>query len=73
MDLQERVAQQVTGMAVTGQDVPGELTGGGGDTVAVGVGGRAADVLPVFEGLGVIGEDLQAVEPVLEGVFVGEP
>ncbi len=45
----------------------GELSGGGGDPVAVGVGGGPADVLALVEGLGVLGEDLQAVEPVLEG------
>ncbi|MFE4997839.1 hypothetical protein ACFRH4_42255 [Streptomyces mirabilis] len=73
MDLQERVSQQVAGLAIAGQDVPGELAGGCGDAVAVGVGGGAADVFAVVEGLGVVGEDLQAVEPVLEGIFVGEP
>lgn len=72
MDLQELVAQQVAGLTIAGQDAAGELPAGCGDPVAVGVGGGTADMLSLGECLFVFRQVLQAVEPVLEGVFVGE-
>ncbi|MBX9398363.1 hypothetical protein K4749_33440 [Streptomyces sp. TRM72054] len=71
-DLQKRVAQQVVGLTLAGQDVAGELAVGRAHALAVCIGGRAADVLAVATGFFVLGEDLDAVEPVLESALVGE-
>jgi len=72
VDLQARVAEEIAGLAVAGQDAAGELAAGRGHPVAVGVGGRAADVLARGEGLFVLGQALHAEQPVFEGVFVGK-
>ncbi|MBB5926476.1 hypothetical protein [Streptomyces echinatus] len=71
-DLQQEIAEKIAGLVFAGQDVSGELAAGRVHALAVGAGGGAADVLAVAEGLFVCGQDLDAIEPVLEGVYVGE-
>jgi hypothetical protein len=73
VDLQERVAEQITGMSFVVQDTAGELAVSGPDAIAGSVGGRAADVLTGEQALLVGRDALQAKQPVLERVVVQEP
>jgi hypothetical protein len=73
VDLQKRVAQQITDMSFIVQDAAGELAVGGLDAVTIGVGGRPADVLAGEEAMLVLGDAFQAEQPVLERVVVQEP
>ena len=71
-DLQERVGDQVVGVFGVGQDAAGELLLGGVDAMLVVVCGWAADVFALCELAVVLGEGVEAEEPVLVGVLVGE-
>lgn len=59
-DLQERVGDHVAGVSGTGQDPAGEAVVGGGDAVAVGVRGGAADGFAFGEPAVVLGQGVQA-------------
>jgi hypothetical protein len=72
IDLEERIADQVTGLVVVGEHASGEGVVGGLDAVAVVASGRAADVFTAGEEAVVIGEGVQTDQPVFVGVFVGE-
>ena len=72
-DLQQGVVQQVTGLTTAGEDATSELLLSGVDAVPVSVGGRAAHVFASGEALFAVGKLLEAEEPVLVGVVVGEP
>jgi hypothetical protein len=72
VDLQEWVGDQVAGVSGAGQDPAGECVCGGGDAVAVMVRGGAADGFAVGEPAVVLGQGVEACEPIFVGVFVGE-
>ena len=72
IDLQGGVGEQVGCLAAGCEHAAGELPVGLVDAVAVGAGGRPADVLARSELLLGGGELLQAQQPGLEGVVVGE-
>ncbi|MGI5519886.1 hypothetical protein ACQEUX_02885 [Micromonospora sp. CA-259024] len=71
-DLWEWVGDQVAGVSRAAQDAAGERVLGGGDAVAVGVRGRAADGFAFGERAVVLGQGVQAQEPVFVGVLVRE-
>jgi hypothetical protein len=72
VDLQQGIAEQVSCLLSAGQDVPCELAIRRGHPVPVGVRGWAADPLAGGEGTFVLGNALDAEQPVLEGVLVRE-
>ncbi|MFD3373770.1 MULTISPECIES: hypothetical protein [unclassified Streptomyces] len=72
-DLQTGIAQVVAGLAVAGQGMVRELAAGRGRALAVGVGGRTADVLTVAEGFFVLGKDFDAIEQPSNAHSSGKP
>ncbi|MCX4682006.1 hypothetical protein OG413_43250 [Streptomyces sp. NBC_01433] len=62
VDLQQWIAEQVAGMALFGEHAADEFAVGGRDAVPVRVGGGAAEVFTVGEGLFVVAKALDAVE-----------
>ena len=73
VDLQKRVGDHVAGVLGTGQHSADELGLSRVDAVSVVVGGWAADVLAAGELAVVLGESVEAGQPVFEGMFIGEP
>jgi hypothetical protein len=72
IDLQGGIGEQVVCLSAGGKHAAGELPAGVVGAVAVGAGGRAADVFAGGEPLLGGGELPQAQQPGLEGVLVGE-